>query len=498
MAVNFRKYRRTINPNSKRNAVMQKLLTTLSIALFVCALGIGHAQAQTSYINQLYVGFGSVAAANAANGNGSAQNLTATGNLGIWESGVYGNINDFNSKWMGMGKPSFPGANVYGLRTQWKKDLAIFNLRGNNGDNDRRDLAILWGTNSQNRLKFEFVGDPATQAVSTEVMTMLSNGRVGINTNSPFAQLDVRGNNTTSYGGYLQGRFIGAYGRGLNPNSFGSSYGTVGISTGGSFRIGIYGYAAPFGGGTSYAGYFNGDVLVSGNFINLSDKNLKSNIAAEEGALEKVLQLKPSTYVFNADVESGLKKPTELQHGFIAQDLELIFPELVKEVAAPAVDKDGVPIDGGENTSYKAVDYVGVISILTAALQEQQQQINQLSSSISRQSNLIEEQNAEIKTLRKAAGVPEPAGLGKAELYQNAPNPFSSNSEIRFFLPETASQATLYIYDMQGSQIKRFDISERGESAVLIDGNDLQAGMYIYSLIVDGREIDAKRMVLTR
>lgn len=476
---------------------MQKILTTIVIALFAFGLSIDKLQAQTSYINQLYVGFGSVAAANAANANGSAQNLTATGNLGIWESGVYGNINDFGSKWMGMGGAPFPGANVYGLRTQWKKDLAIFNLRGNSGDNDRRDLAILWGTNSQNRLKFEFVGNPATQAVSTEVMTMLSNGRVGINNNNPFAQLDVRGNNSTFYGAYMQSRFIGAYGRGLNSNTFGSSYGTIGIASGGSFRVGIYGSA--FGSnGTSYAGYFNGDVLVSGNFINISDLNLKSNVAPEEGALQRVMQLKPSTYLFDTKTEANLKKGTEIQHGFIAQELEEIFPELVKEVVVPTLDKEGVPVEGGAETSYKAVDYVGVISILAAAIQEQQAQIDQLSSASARQSAIIDEQNQELETLRQDAGIPEPVDLGKAELYQNAPNPFSSSSEIRFYLPEGASQASLFVYDMQGSQIKRFDITERGETGVFINGNELDAGMYIYSLIVDGREIDAKRMVLTR
>ncbi|MDR1654211.1 MAG: hypothetical protein LBS01_11320 [Prevotellaceae bacterium] len=41
----------------------------------------------------------------------------------------------------------------------------------------------------------------------------------------------------------------------------------------------------------------------------------------------------------------------------------------------------------------------------------------------------------------------------QAELYQNAPNPFSENTEIGFYLPQTVSKAILCIYDMNGRQL---------------------------------------------
>ena len=59
-------------------------------------------------------------------------------------------------------------------------------------------------------------------------------------------------------------------------------------------------------------------------------------------------------------------------------------------------------------------------------------------------------------------------------------------------------QADLYIYDMQGKQVKRITVSDRGESAVTLHGSELQAGMYIYALIADGQEVDSKRMILTK
>ena len=54
------------------------------------------------------------------------------------------------------------------------------------------------------------------------------------------------------------------------------------------------------------------------------------------------------------------------------------------------------------------------------------------------------------------------------------------------------------IYDMQGTQIKRIDISERGHSHIIINGSELKAGMYLYSLFANGMEIDTKRMILTK
>lgn len=40
-------------------------------------------------------------------------------------------------------------------------------------------------------------------------------------------------------------------------------------------------------------------------------------------------------------------------------------------------------------------------------------------------------------------------------------------------------------------------VNQKGEGAIIIEGNSLTQGMYIYSLIVNGNEVDAKRMILT-
>lgn len=40
-------------------------------------------------------------------------------------------------------------------------------------------------------------------------------------------------------------------------------------------------------------------------------------------------------------------------------------------------------------------------------------------------------------------------------------------------------------------------VETRNEGSISISAEQLQAGMYIYSLIIDGKLIDSKRMVLT-
>ena len=152
---------------------------------------------------------------------------------------------------------------------------------------------------------------------------------------------------------------------------------------------------------------------------------------------------------------------TVKQYGFIAQELRELYPELVAE----------------DSEEYLAVDYIGMIPVLVDAIKVLKSEIDELRG----------------KGFEKTATV-----ISTAKLYQNNPNPFSENTEIKYYVPENANEAMICIYDLTGSQIVRFDLRDRGIiSSFTVRGNQLKAGMYIYSLIVDGREIDTKRMILT-
>ena len=55
--------------------------------------------------------------------------------------------------------------------------------------------------------------------------------------------------------------------------------------------------------------------------------------------------------------------------------------------------------------------------------------------------------------------------------------------------------AQLLFYDMNGRIIKQVEINERGNGKLTVYGENLQKGIYTYSLIADGKLIATKKMV---
>ena len=100
----------------------------------------------------------------------------------------------------------------------------------------------------------------------------------------------------------------------------------------------------------SYKGSFSN---ASGLYI-ASDRKLKKNISPISLSLSNVLKLEPVTYSMKSDENN------QQVMGFVAQEVEKLFPEIVKEISL----RDG--------TSYKAMNYdaIGVLAI--KAIQEQQ------------------------------------------------------------------------------------------------------------------------------
>jgi hypothetical protein len=102
------------------------------------------------------------------------------------------------------------------------------------------------------------------------------------------------------------------------------------------------------------------------SYVTSSDYRLKNTIAPMTGALAKVALLKPCTYKWNADGSDG--------QGFIAHELQAIIPDAV------IGEKDAVDADG--NPQYQGIDTSFLVATLTAAIQEQQALITQLTARI--------------------------------------------------------------------------------------------------------------------
>lgn len=124
-----------------------------------------------------------------------------------------------------------------------------------------------------------------------------------------------------------------------------------------------------------WAGYFNADLYCAGTFYG-SDRRLKRDILPITNALDAINELEPVSYFYDTETypEIGLDENRK-SFGFIAQDLELIFPEMVKEkllVTNSNRKKDLNTVSERETDLFKVVNYTLLVPILTQAIKEQQ------------------------------------------------------------------------------------------------------------------------------
>jgi len=87
----------------------------------------------------------------------------------------------------------------------------------------------------------------------------------------------------------------------------------------------------------------------------------------------------------------------------------------------------------------------------------------------------------------------------KYSLEQNYPNPFNASTYIKFNLYR-ASDVKLVVTDLLGKEME-VPVSGKmpqGENIARIDANNYASGIYFYSLYIDGRIMETKKMVLVK
>ena len=83
-------------------------------------------------------------------------------------------------------------------------------------------------------------------------------------------------------------------------------------------------------------------------------------------------------------------------------------------------------------------------------------------------------------------------------LMQNAPNPFSNETKIQFFIPDNIIIANLQIRDLSGKILQSYALGQRGIADVIVERKAFESGSYVYTLEVDGKIVDSKIMILTK
>ena len=163
---------------------------------------------------------------------------------------------------------------------------------------------------------------------------------------------------------------------------------------------------------------------------------------------------------------------TKRHYGLEAEQLEGVFPDLVYE------NEDGS----------KSINYVEMVPILVQAINELRAEINELKGN---------------GTVRKSSSratkiSDEMSDNAQISLGQNRPNPFTVSTSIEACIPSEVKTAVLNIYDLNGREIQQQDIEGRGKQTITISTSDLPEGIYLYSLIADGKVVETRRMIVDK
>jgi len=291
---------------------------------------------------------------------------------------------------------------------------------------------------------------------------------------------------------------IGVSGTSLSTSPY-ANYGGYFEGGNGVLNYGVYASAPASGGttGPNYAGYFNGDVVRTGTDNFTSDQKLKQNIDTIANALNTIMQLKPKTYTYKQSSFPSMSLPAGKQYGLIAQDVQTILPELVNNNIHPAAyDSLGNVVTPAVN--YLSLEYQQLTGIMVRAMQQQQAHIQKQDSLIAALSSAINTCCSNNSNVRHTNTSVQDVSLSDKDvvvLNQNTPNPFAEQTTITYNIPQNTGAAQLVFYDVNGRQIKTVDITTKGAGQLNVYANDLTNGIYSYTLIVDGKIIDTKRMI---
>jgi hypothetical protein len=316
----------------------------------------------------------------------------------------------------------------------------------------------------------------------------------------------------------------GVSGIALNsPSNIGGSFSSEALNPT-SLSYGILASGGPSGStlNSIRAGYFSG-IVEAGLFLQGSDQQFKTNVANLDGTLEILSTLQPHQYYFDTINYERLNFGTGLQFGFIAQEVESKYPNLVHSSTLPA-EYDSLGVEIAPAIKYKSLNYTAIIPLNTQAIIELNNKVDSKDSIINAQSAQITDLNNRLTNLENclSALLPTLCSMNQSliqnnsdeqqalvrkdiavtlsnkdaiVLDQNVPNPFAEQTVINFSIPETVKKAQIHFYDGQGKLMQSVDVADRGLGSLTVFGSDLSTGVYTYTLVADGQVVATKKMM---
>ena len=180
--------------------------------------------------------------------------------------------------------------------------------------------------------------------------------------------------------------------------------------------------------------------------------------------------------------------------GFLAQEVE---------ATAKSVGYDFSGVDKPKNDKdFYGLRYAEFVVPLVKAVQEldnKTNEVQQLKTQLQNQQKQIDE----LKMLIQGSAKPistinqQEVSFETASLDQNIPNPPAGNfTKINYNIPNGAAKAEVVIVDNAGRKLKQISLSTFGKGVLNVDTKGLASGTYTYTMYVDGKMIDSKKMVV--
>ncbi len=296
-------------------------------------------------------------------------------------------------------------------------DFSRITMNNNvHNNNNYWDIAARADTNLANS-QFNIFNSQAGDLFSVN-----ARGRVGINDAFPGFPLEVNGKGygrtiyaynqlptttSTTYGyGVFSSmsqasntgfpRLYSVYGTSTDSDAF-VNFGIYGVANNASQNnYAIYGYTPTTEG---YAVYAAGNMYCTGSYLP-SDSRLKTGVSSIQRGLSTVMSLQPKTYQYKQEEYESLNLPEQKQYGFVAQELQAVLPELTRETFHP-YEEALSDTEKGQGIWFTSVNYIGLVPILVAGMQEQQGIIEQQDQRISDQEQKIQDLEARLAALEE-------------------------------------------------------------------------------------------------
>jgi hypothetical protein len=314
------------------------------------------------------------------------------------------------------------------------------------------------GTTDAQRLVFKTNG--------VEHMTILSNGNVGIGTSTPALPLQITSN--------LTDQFLR-----LNGNSPSLQL----IDSPGIFnRLGKLAFASSSN--VFVSGSVAGDMILqnldsSGSLIFGTNATVSNGIERMRITAAGYVGIATASPTAKFDVDASLVSGKTNPSNIRFRNLESGSGSIL------VIDSNGYVYRAASGAS-AAVPANALTTDLQSQIEDLKNQVQELRSLLASRIQLTPAQASQLQS------------ESATWLGDNRPNPASGTTTINYSLPAQVSTATCQVYSLDGRQMATIVLNpSAGPGQVQFGTGKLASGIYIYSLIVNGKLADTKKMVVS-